>query len=65
LLVEKGEPFDAAQFQTDAEGKAIVATQLPPHEPAVAASEVTVEPATGSSKPTGAIQLKGRAGARG
>ena len=62
LLVEKGEPFDAAQFQTDAQGDAIVATQLPPHEVSVAASEVTVEPAMGSSKPTGAIQLKGRAG---
>jgi anti-sigma-K factor RskA len=61
LLVEKGEPFDAAQFQTDAQGEAIVATQLPPHEASVAASEVTIEPATGSPKPTGAIQLKGHA----
>jgi anti-sigma-K factor RskA len=65
LITEKGEPFDAAQFQTDAQDEAIVAAQLPPHEASVAASEVTVEPATGSSTPTGAIQLKGRAGARG
>ncbi len=61
LLVENGEPFDAAQFQTDAQGEAIVATQLSPHEAFVAASEVTVEPATGSSKPTGSIQLQGHA----
>jgi hypothetical protein len=65
LLVEKGEPFDAAQFQTDAQGEAVVAAQLPPRQGSVAASEVTVEPATGSSKPAGAIQLKGHAGARG
>jgi hypothetical protein len=61
LLGEKGETFHAAQFQPDAQGEAIVATQLPPHEASIAASEVTVEPATGSSKPTGAIQLKGHA----
>ena len=65
LLVEKGEPFDAAQFQIDPQGEAIVATQLPPREASVAASEVTFEPTTGSSKPTGAIQLLGRVGARG
>ena len=64
-LVEKGEPLEAAQFQTGGKGAAIVAMQLPPHEISVAASEVTVEPAAGSSKPTGAIQLKGHAGAHG
>jgi hypothetical protein len=65
LIVEKGEPLDAAQFQIDSQGGAIVAAQLPPREASVAASEVTVEPASGSSKPTGAIQLQGHAGARG
>jgi anti-sigma-K factor RskA len=65
LLVEKGEPLDAAQFQIDAQGGAIVATQMPPREASIEASEVTVEPATGLSKPTGAIQLQGHAGARG
>ena len=65
LRAEKGEPLDAAEFQVDAQGGTIVTAQLPPREASVAASEVTVEPATGSSKPTGAIQLQGRAGARG
>ena len=52
-------PVKAALFEPSAHGDATVASTLPPAGEQLLASAITLEPAGGVDKPTGAIYLKG------
>jgi anti-sigma-K factor RskA len=55
----KSGPIKAALFEPAAHGDATVASTLPPAGEQLLASAVTLEPAGGVDKPTGAMYLKG------
>jgi anti-sigma-K factor RskA len=55
----KSGPVKAALFAPAADGEATVASTLPPSGEQLLASAITLEPAGGVDKPTGAMYLKG------
>lgn len=55
----KSGPVKAALFAPAAHGEATVASTLPPSGEQLLASAITLEPAGGVDKPTGAVYLKG------
>ncbi|HEX3409820.1 MAG TPA: anti-sigma factor, partial [Candidatus Binataceae bacterium] len=55
----KSGPVKAALFAPGAQGEATVASTLPPAGEQLLASAITLEPAGGVDKPTGAMYLKG------
>ena len=55
----KSGPVKAALFAPTAQGDATVASTLPPAGEQLLASAITLEPAGGVDKPTGAMYLKG------
>jgi anti-sigma-K factor RskA len=55
----KSGPVKAALFAPTAHGDATVASTLPPAGEQLLASAITLEPAGGVDKPTGAMYLKG------
>lgn len=55
----KSGPVKAALFAPDTRGEATITSTLPPAGEQLLASAVTLEPAGGVNKPTGAIYLKG------
>lgn len=55
----KSGPVEAALFTPDTRGEATITSTLPPAGEQLLASAVTLEPAGGVNKPTGAMYLKG------
>ena len=58
FVIRKG-PVPAGTFVTGADSEVIAKVYAPPAGDRVMASAVTLEPAGGVSKPTGAMYLKG------
>ena len=60
-ILAHGGPVKAAAFRAGADGRAIVAAELPPQGDQLLAGMVTLDAARGASRPSSMVELKGAA----
>jgi hypothetical protein len=60
-VLEPGVTVRAAQFQTEAEGRASVIAKLPPRESPITSTIITVESENSADRPTASVKLKSAA----